>query len=118
MIKDVKETIKREAKEQKEGFLSMLLITLEASFLENLWIGKGVTAASEEAIGNKLWAQSQHTWTNYNWSRPVFLMWLNPSTNFEIQKYCQNEPKFNGVCSRNNLTKIKSGTYVVNLDGV
>ena len=25
-----------------------------------------------------------------------------PLTNFEIRKYYQNEPKFNGVCSRNN----------------
>ena len=28
-----------------------------------------------------------------------------PLTNFEIQKYYQNEPRFNGVCSRNNLSK-------------
>ena len=26
-----------------------------------------------------------------------------PLTQFEIQKYYQNEPRFNGVCSRNNL---------------
>ena len=37
-------------------------------------------------------------------------------TNFEIQKYYQKEPKFNGVYSRNNLTKIKDGAYVINLD--
>ena len=37
-------------------------------------------------------------------------------TNFEIQKYYQNEPKFNGVYSINNLTKIKEGTYAMNLD--
>ena len=37
-------------------------------------------------------------------------------TNFEIQKYYQNEPKFNGVYSKNNLPKIKDGTYVINLD--
>ena len=36
-------------------------------------------------------------------------------TNFEIQKY-QNEPRFNGVYSRDNLPKIKDGTYVINLD--
>ena len=34
-------------------------------------------------------------------------------TNFEIQKYYQNEPKFNGVYSRNNLPKIKDGAYIV-----
>ena len=37
-------------------------------------------------------------------------------TNFEIQKYYQNEPKFNGVYSRNNLPKTKGGTYVISLD--
>ena len=37
-------------------------------------------------------------------------------TNFEIQKYYQNEPRFNGVYSRDNLPKIKDGAYVINLD--
>ena len=37
-------------------------------------------------------------------------------TNFEIQKYCENVPKFNGVYSRNNLSKIKDGAYAINLD--
>ena len=37
-------------------------------------------------------------------------------TNFERQKYYQNKPKFNGFYSRNNLRKIKDGTYVINLD--
>ena len=36
-----------------------------------------------------------------------FLMPPNFLSNFEIQKYYQNEPKFNGVYSRNNLPKIK-----------
>ena len=31
----------------------------------------------------------------------------HPLTDFEIQKYYQNESKFNGVYSRNNLPKIK-----------
>ena len=39
-----------------------------------------------------------------------------PLTNFEIQKYYQNEPKFNGVYSRNKLTKIKDVAYVIYLD--
>ena len=34
----------------------------------------------------------------------------HPLPNFEIQKYCKNEPKFNGVYSPNNLPKIKNGT--------
>ena len=40
----------------------------------------------------------------------------HPLTNFEIQKYYQNEPKFNGIYSRNNLPKIRDRTYVLNLD--
>ena len=36
-------------------------------------------------------------------------------TNFEIQKY-ENETKFNGVYSRNNLSKIKDGAYIINID--
>ena len=36
-------------------------------------------------------------------------------TNFEIQKY-KNEPKFNGVYSRDNRPKIKDGAYVINVD--
>ena len=38
-------------------------------------------------------------------------------TNFEIQRYYQNKPRFNGVYSRNNFPKkIKDGAYVTNLD--
>ena len=37
-------------------------------------------------------------------------------TNFELRKYYQNEPKFNGVYSRDNLTELKDAAYVINLD--
>ena len=41
----------------------------------------------------------------------------HPLTNFEIQAYYQNEPRFIGVYSSNNLPdKVKYGAYVVNLD--
>ena len=49
----------------------------------------------------------------------------HPLTNFEIQEYSQNEPRFNGVFSRDNLpnnnnnnnnNNIKNGAYVINLD--
>ena len=39
----------------------------------------------------------------------------HPLTNFGMQKYYQNEPNFNSVYSRNNLPKIKDGTYLINL---
>ena len=38
-------------------------------------------------------------------------------TNFEIQEYYQNDPRFNEVFSRDNLPHtIKNGAYVINLD--
>ena len=40
----------------------------------------------------------------------------HPLANFEIQKYYQNQTRFNGVYSRDNLPKIKDGAYVINLD--
>ena len=40
-----------------------------------------------------------------------------PLTNFEIQKYYQNEPRCNGFYSRSNLPKkIKNEAYVRNLE--
>ena len=42
----------------------------------------------------------------------------HPLTNFDIQKYYENEPRFNGVFSRDNLPKKKNKgwAYVINLD--
>ena len=50
----------------------------------------------------------------------------HPLTNFGIQGYYQNEPRFNGVFSRDNLpntirshelgSAIKNGPYIINLD--
>ena len=53
---------------------------------------------------------------SWHWKKLGFLIPLHPLTNFEIQKYYQNEPRFNGVFSRNNLPeKNKDGEYVINL---
>ena len=40
----------------------------------------------------------------------------HPLTNFEIQNCYENEPRFNGFFSQDNLPKIKDGAYVLNLD--
>ena len=40
----------------------------------------------------------------------------HPLTNFEMQRYYKCEPEYNGVYPRNNLSKIKSGTYLINPD--
>ena len=45
LLKGVIETIKNKTKEQKGGFLSMLLGTLGASLLGNLLAGKGIVRA-------------------------------------------------------------------------
>ena len=50
LLKGVTKTIKKETKEQKERFSSMLLGTLGASLLENLLAGKGIARAGS---GNK-----------------------------------------------------------------
>ena len=44
-------------------------------------------------------------------------MMPHPLTNFEIQKYYENAPRFTGVSSRDNLPKkIKDEAYVIDLD--
>ena len=97
LLKGVTETIENKKKEQKEGFLCRLLCNLGASLLEIILAGKGLVRA---AYGNKT----------------GLLMPPHALTNFEIQKYYQLEPRFNGVYSRNNLLKkIKDGAYVINL---
>ena len=41
----------------------------------------------------------------------------HPLTNFEIKQYYENEFRFNGVYSRNNLSKlIKNEAYLINFD--
>ena len=50
LIKRVSETIKNEAKEQKGGFVGILLSTLGASLLGNLLTGKGEIRAGEARL--------------------------------------------------------------------
>ena len=40
----------------------------------------------------------------------------HPLTNFEMKKYYQNQPRFNGVYSRDNLTEIKDEADEIDLD--
>ena len=96
-MKGITKTIENEAKEQKGGLLGMLLGTLGASLLGNNLSGK-------RNIKSWLWIEK------ISISR-------HPLTNIEIQKYCQNESRFNEVYSRDNLPKkIKNGACVINLD--
>ena len=50
LLKGVTETIQNEVREQKGGFLSMLLVTLGASLLGNL-LGRGINRAGINSAG-------------------------------------------------------------------
>ena len=53
LLKGVSETTQNETKEQKGGFLSMLLGTLGASLLGNILAVKGINRAGERVIAKK-----------------------------------------------------------------
>ena len=98
-----------------------MLGTLGASLLGNILAGKGIVRAgsgccslnSSTSHGNK----KRKGILSWLWKRMRFLRPPHPLTNFEIQKYYQNDSRFNDVYSRNNLLKkIKDGAYVINLD--
>ena len=50
ILKGVRETIQNEAKEQKRGFLSMLLGTLGARLVGNILAGKGINRAGQGIV--------------------------------------------------------------------
>ena len=53
LLKGVSKIIQNEAKEQKGGFLSILLGTLGATLLGNILAGKGINRAEERAIAKR-----------------------------------------------------------------
>ena len=109
LLKGVSKTIENEIKEQRGGFLSIFLRTLGASLLGNLLTGKGIIRAGE---GKGIVRAGEESKKKLN-----LLLPFHPLTNIEISEYYSNEPRFNGVYSRDNLPKItKKGAYVINLD--
>ena len=92
--------VKNEAKEQKGGFLSVLLDTLGASLLGNLLSGKGIVRAGEGIV------------------RAGYASLIKKNNKFQKKKeYYENEPKFNSVYSGDNLPKtMKNGAYEINID--
>ena len=108
LLKGLSKTIENETKDQRGGFLSKLLGTLGASLLGNLLTGgKGIMRADEGIV-----RAGKGSKKNLNSLSP-----FHPLTNIEISEYYKNEPRFNGVYSRNNLpNKIKKGAYVINFD--
>ena len=120
LLKGVSKTIENETKEQRGGFLSMPLGTLGASLLGNLLTGgKDVMRAGEGSVASRAKGKGIVRAGEGSESKKKLnlLLPFHPLTNIEINEYYKNEPRFNGVYSRNNLPKtIKKGAYVINLD--
>ena len=118
LLKRVSKTIENETKEQRGGFLSMLLGTLGASLLGNLLTGgKGIVRAAEGSVANRAKGDGIVRAGSGSKKKLNLLLPFHPLTNTEISDYYKNEPRFNGVYLRNNLpNKIKKGAYVINLD--
>ena len=94
----------------------MLLGMLGVSLLGNLLTGKGIYRAGKskgEGIARVFYGRPSSSALRNN--KNGFLLPPHSLTNFEIQKYSQNEPRLNGVYSRYNLPKIKYGAYKINL---
>ena len=94
LLKGVTKAIKNETKEQKGVFLSMSLGTIGVSLLGNLLTGKGFVRAGKRTIR-----------VGYGSSIKKALITPPLLTNFEIKEYDENESRFNGVYSRDNLLK-------------
>ena len=64
LFKGITKTIKNETKEQKGGFLSMFLGTLNAILLGNLLAGKGILGAGSDNKKEKgiAWAGTGKDW--------------------------------------------------------
>ena len=108
LLKSVSETIQNAVKEQKRGFLGMLLCTLGASLLGNMLTDEGIIRAGHSS--EELWSKNFQSSQGKGIIRAVYgskrsLIPLYSLINFEIQKYYQNEPRFKGVY----LTKNRMG---------
>ena len=75
LIKHISETIQNKAKEQKGGFLWMLLGTLWASLLENLWTGKSTIRASGDTELARIFNAASSL--NKFWNTSIIKMNLN-----------------------------------------
>ena len=108
-IEGSSETCENEVKEQKSGFAGMLLGSVASTLLGNSLTGKGVRATR---LGQAIIKAGKRAIR----AGPEFLMPPDPFANFVIQSHYQNELKFNGDYSRDNLPRIKDGAYVIILD--
>ena len=103
----------------------MLLGALGARLLGNMVSGKRIIRAGYSSNGyqSKIFnlrifnlKKESCLWMKRTLNQG-FLIPPHPLTKFEIQQHYQNEPRFNGVYSRDNLrNKIKDEAHITNLD--
>ena len=94
----VSETIQNEAKEQRDGFLSMLLGTLGASLLGNILAGKGINSTGEGAIAKSV---SEETKLKTQGRGIVRAGYGNKKSPKATTKVIKTKWIFNAVSSRN-----------------
>ena len=105
LIDGVTGTVKNEIKKQEDRFLGALLAPLAASLVQPVVSsvvktisGRGVTRARRRYRDKK------------------FLVLLHPFSAIETTNCFNNDPRFNGIFSRNNLPRIKKRIYFINID--
>ena len=105
LIDGVTEAVKDEIKKQEGGFLGALLAPL-ATLLVKPVISPVVKGIRGRGVGG----------AGKGYMVKKFLVPLHLLNNIKITSYFNDEPGFNGVFSRNNLSWTKDGAYVINLD--
>ena len=99
LLKGITKIIKNETKEQKGGFLSILLDTLSTTLFGNMLAGKGIVRAGYRYKQGEGIVKAGHGSS----VKKKSLIPPQPLTTFEIQKHYQNEPRFNSFYSRDKL---------------
>ena len=108
LLKGVTKTIKNETRKYRGGFLGTLVGTSGSILLANVLSGMGIVRTSS---GNKKGKGIIRAGYGKEWHS-------HPLKSFEIQKFYQNEPRFNLfffkrlIC----LKKSRMWAYVINLD--
>ena len=123
LFKEATKTVQNKVKEQKGGFLSMILgDSMIGEFLcmnisNESWTRSNQSRWETDKVNEKS-SRNCKIWLWLSFFELLgFLIPPHPLNNFEIQRYYQNESRFNGVYSRDNLSKIRGGAYIINLDG-
>ena len=121
-------------KKKEEDFLVCYQVHQVQAYQEIFQQVKGTNRAGEGIVragyGNEKGQKTTTKRQDYE-TKNAFLMPPHPLTNFKIQKYYLNGPRFNGVYSRDNLPKhssternyverssaeIKDEAYIIDLD--